>query len=113
MGLVSTVALVAISFTTVQMRISGSDNELRISSVTSSTNIRSERPPLALLFGINHPLKWDAAKEEEMLTKAAAAVAASDGSRNAANLIHSVLREDLPRDRKGADDLGSLGIKLG
>lgn len=113
MGLVSTVAVVAISLTTVQMRVSGSDSELRISSVASVSNIRGERPPLALLFDAGHKLKWDAAKEEEMLAKATTAIAAADGSRNAANLIHSVLREDLPRDQKDADDLASLGIKLG
>ena len=113
MGLVSTVALVAISITSLQMRVSGSDRKLHISSVASSSNIRDVRPPLALLFGVSHDLKWDNAKEEAMLTKAAAAVSASDVRQNTANLIHSVLREDLPSDRKGADELVSLGIKLG
>jgi hypothetical protein len=113
MGLVSTVFLVAISLTSVQLNVSGSDNELRISSVASTSNVRSERPPLALLFSASHHLKWEAAKEEEMLTKAAATISASDANRNAANLIHSVLREDLPRERVDADDLEPMGIRLG
>lgn len=113
MGLVSTVSLVAISLTSLQMHVSGSDSELRISSVASFSNIREEGPPLALLFGASHDLKWDTAKEEHMLTRAAAAVSSSDGSQNAANLIHSVLREALPRDRKDTKELAALGIKLG
>lgn len=113
MGLACTAALVAISLTSLQMRVSGSDSELRISSVASFSNIRNERPPLALLFGVSHHLKWDATKEAEMLAQAAAKVSGSDGSQNAANFIHSVLREDLPRDRRDADELASLGIKLG
>jgi hypothetical protein len=95
------------------MCVSGSDSELRISSVASVSNIKNVRPPLALLFDVSHHLKWNAAKEEEMLNRAAAALSASDGSENAANLIHSVLRESLPRDRRDLDSLASLGIKLG
>ena len=113
LGLVGTVVLSAISVTSLQMRVSGSDSELRISSVPSVSNIKFERPPLALLFDAKHPLKWDVAKEEEMLAKAATAVSSSDGSQNAANLVHSLLREDLPRDRRDADELAVLGIKLG
>jgi hypothetical protein len=113
MGLVSTVALVAMSLTSLEMRVSGSDSELRISQIASLSNIQDERPPLALLFGVSHHLKWSAAKEKEMLARAAAAVSSSDSSQNAANLIHAVLRENLPRDQKDADELASIGIRLG
>jgi hypothetical protein len=95
------------------MRVSGSDSELRIFSVASITNVQNDRPPLALLFDARYDLKWDPSKEEEMLEKAAASVSAADRSQNAANFIHSVLREGLPGDRKDADDLKKLGIKLG
>ncbi|HVN93269.1 MAG TPA: hypothetical protein VMT38_06220 [Terracidiphilus sp.] len=114
MGLVGTVILVAsISVASVQMRVSGNDSKLRISTIPSITNVQNDRPPLALLFDARHDLKWDATKEQEMLERAAAAVAITDRSQNAANVIHSALREGLPRDRKDADDLAKLGIKLG
>jgi hypothetical protein len=113
-GTVSAVVLVTtMSFTPVRVNVSGSDDALRISSYTSTSNFQNDQPPLALLFGGNHTLKWDAAKEQEMLARAAAAVACSSDRNNEANLIHSVLRENLPRDRDEADDLASMGIKLG
>jgi hypothetical protein len=96
-----------------QVVVCGSDNALRLTSTESISNIQSDRPPLGLLFGAKHALKWDAAKEAEMLAKAAASIAASTDKNNEANFIHAVLSEELPSDRENAVDLASLGIKLG
>jgi hypothetical protein len=46
--------------------------------------------------------EWDAAKESEMLDLAAAALSKSNEADNEANLIHAVLREDLPSSREEA-----------
>src|ERR1017187_5850224 len=104
---VGMVVLVAsISLTSIQMNVSGSDNELRISSSASFSNVSNDRPPLALLFGGTcGDLKWSATHEQEMLERAAASVAASTDANNRPNMIHSVLREKLPKDRKSADEL--------
>jgi hypothetical protein len=113
-GAVGSVVLVAaISLTSLQVNVCGSDDTLRLSSVVSISNIQNDRPPLALLFSASHPLKWDAAKQNEMLARAATAVAAANPGDNQANLIHAVLREDLPKSREDAIDLTALGIKLG
>jgi len=107
------VFVAAMTLTSLQVQVSGSDDALRLSSVVSTSNIHIDRPPLALFFGAAHPLKWDAAKEDEMLSKAAAAVAAAGGTKNRENVIHAVLREGLPSDREEAADLSKLGMKLG
>jgi hypothetical protein len=113
-GVVGTAVLVAaISLTTLQVNVRGSDAVLRISSLATVTNIHGDRPPLTLIFSASHPLKWDTAKQDEMLARAATAVAASNPGNNQANLIHAVLREDLPKSREDAIDLAALGIKLG
>jgi hypothetical protein len=108
----SAVLVAAISLTTVQVNVCGSDEALRMSSIATVSNIRIDRPPLSLIFSASHSLKWDAAKEEEMLSRAAAAVDASNPADNQANLIHSVLREELPKSREDVIDLAALGIKL-
>jgi hypothetical protein len=82
-------------------------------ATASTSNIQPERPPLGLLFGGQDSSKWTSAHESEMLKKAAAAVAASSGQENEFNMIHSVLRESLPRNRKEAEDLDALQKKLG
>jgi hypothetical protein len=113
-GVVGTAVLVAaISLTTLQVNVCGSDEALRMSSVATVSNAHSDRPPLTLIFGAAHPLKWDAAKEAEMLARAAASLAKSKESDNEVNLIHAVLKEDLPSSREEATNLASLGIKLG
>jgi hypothetical protein len=110
----ATVAIVAaIGFTSLRVDVCGSDDELRLSSAASISNVHEDRLPLTLLFGAKHELKWDAAKEREMLTKAADALAVSTGKDNEANMIHAVLREKLPSNREETLDLASLGIELG
>ena len=114
LGLMATAAFVAaISVTSLRLDVYGSDDALRLSSAVSISNVREDRPPLTLLFGAKHALKWDAATEQEMLTKAANALAGSTDKNNEANMIHAVLREKLPSNREEALDLASLGIKLG
>jgi hypothetical protein len=113
-GVVGTAVLVAaVSFTMLQVNVCGSDEQLRMSSVATVSNAHSDRPPLTLIFSASHPLKWDAGKEAEMLAKAAASLVKSKESDNEANMIHAVLKEDLPSSREEAIDLASLGIKLG
>ena len=113
-SVVGTVVVVAaVSFTTLQVNVCGSDELLRMSSVATVSNAHSDKPPLALIFGAGYPLKWDSAKEEEMLAKAAASLAKSKERDNEANMIHAVLKEDLPSSREEAADLASLRIKLG
>lgn len=112
-AVVGTVVFVAaISLTSLQVNVCAAMTRYVCLPLATISNIHNDRPPLMLIFGANHALKWDAAKEEEMLTRAAASVAKSNDSDNEANLIHAVLRENLPSDRKEAVDLASLGIKL-
>ncbi len=112
-GVGTAVLVAAITLTNLQVNVFGSDHELRLTSAVSISNIQDDPPPLKLLFGGSHEFKWDAKKEQEMLERAAAAVSASTDANNRVNLIHAVLRENLPKDREDADDLASLGIKLG
>jgi hypothetical protein len=110
-GAVVLVAVIGVKPT--QVTVSGSGDTLHITATASTSNAEVDRPPLSLLFGGRHPLKWTPDREKEMLAKAASALMASDGRDNEANMIHAVLREGLPRNRKEADDLDSLGIRLG
>jgi hypothetical protein len=82
-------------------------------SVTTVSSAHADRPPLTLIFSAAHPLKWDAAKEAEMLARGVAAIAKAKESDIEANMIHAVLTEELPSSREDAVDLASLGIKLG
>jgi hypothetical protein len=113
-GTVGTIVFVAaMSLTSLQFNVCGSDHRLRLTSIVSTSNMQVDRPPLAILFAADHPLKWDAEKEQEMLAKAEASIAASSAGMNESNVIHAVLREQLPKSREEALDLSVLGIKLG
>ena len=108
-----TVVLAAVSMAVVRMPVWGNDSELRVYSTASVSNTATERPPLGLLFAVDHPLKWDIASESEMLERAASSLSAHNRNTNAINLVNSVLREGLPGDADEAEDLAHLGIKLG
>lgn len=112
-GLGTMIIFAAMSAAPIRMTVCGSDTDLRVASADGMTNATVDRPPLELLFGARHPLKWDSAKEQSMLSKAATALSGGSDGQNEVNLIHAVLREQLPDDRRHADDLDSLGIKLG
>ena len=111
MGTVVVVA--AMSLTALTVTAQGSDTELRLSASNAAlSNATLERPPLALLFGGQHPDKWDEATERAMLARAANALSRADKSQNEANLIHASLKEQLPASREDLVDLAKLGIKL-
>lgn len=111
---VASVAILVAAAGLVSQRIDvyGTDDALRLPSLSSISNVKTDRPPLTLLFGGRHSVKWDRERETTMLERAAAAMANSDPKANEANLVHSLLREELPADREHADDLSSLGIRL-
>jgi hypothetical protein len=103
----------AISMTSLQSYVSGSDHMLRIRVDAGISNAADARPPLHLLFGGKHPLKWDAAKEREMLELAVAAIETTSEGDNRANAIYSALWEDPPAGRENLIELRSLGVKQG
>jgi hypothetical protein len=108
-GLASTAVLIAaITLVSVQVHVSGSDDVLRLSSAVAISNVQTDRPPLTLLFGAKHSLKWDSGKEKDMLQRAALALLSQPSKQNEHNLIQSVLREDLPSDRSEAKEIELL-----
>jgi hypothetical protein len=106
------VVVAAMSVSPMQVSVLGSAAKLHIEAVASITNVETDRPPLELLYGAAHPLKWDKAKEQEMLEKAAGNLASERGDRTAENIVQSLLHEKLPADRDYSTDLATLGIKL-
>jgi hypothetical protein len=111
LGAVMLVAAIATT-TVTHVNVSGSDPQLRVTASEAASNVVTDRPPLQLLFGGRHRLKWDKAQEKRMLEKAVAALESGGSDDNRMNLIAAVVTEDLPADREHALDLGALGIKL-
>lgn len=111
LGAVMIVAAIAMT-TVTHVNVSGSDSQLRIVASEAVSNVATDRPPLHLLFGGRHPLKWDKTKEKAMLEKAVAALQSGGSDDNRMNLVAAVVSEDLPVDREHAIDLGALNIKL-
>lgn len=107
------VLVAAISVSSLQVYVSGSDDSLRFRVDPVIWRVADERPPLHLLFGGKSPLKWDSAKEGEMLELALAAVQSTDDRASRANAIYSSLWESLPEGREGLPALSDLGVKLG
>ena|ERR1035438_6727870 len=105
--------LAAIAVSSQHLYVSGSDLSLRLKAEPGICNVVIERPPLRLLFGGKHPLKWDAETEREMLERALAATGPASELESRMNAIYSVLQEDPPADREALPDLSSLGVKIG
>jgi hypothetical protein len=105
--------LAAIAVSSLHLSVSGSDLSLRLKVEPGIWSVAVDRPPLRLLFGGKHPLKWDAETERQMLERALAATGPASESESRMNAIYSVLEEDPPADREALPDLSSLGVKLG
>jgi hypothetical protein len=103
----------AVAVTSQYVSIRGSDEFLRFRTSAVASNIFGERPPLQILFGGKHALKWDATTEVEMLERALAAIDSSTNRNNRANAIHAALHEALPAEIKDSADLLDMGLKLG
>ncbi len=108
----ASVLLLALSNTLVHMNVSVSDHSLRLVTDRVTSNVVEDRPPLHLLFGGRHPLKWDAAHEAAMLERAVAALASANDN-NRFNVVNAALTEALPSAREDAFELSSLGVKKG
>jgi hypothetical protein len=106
------VVVAAISVSPMQVNVVGNDTKLHVEAIASMANFETDRPPLEVLFGADHPLKWDKAKEQAMLEKAAGNLTGERADRTAENIVQSLLREKLPADRDHSADLAGLGIKL-
>ena len=106
------ILVAAITSTSQKVVVFGSGGSFQLTVHSGTWNLADERPPLHLLFGGRHVLKWDAQREQEMLEKALAASEPSpvDDRRNA---IQAALFEDLPSSHENTRDLGSLGVRLG
>lgn len=103
----------AIAVTPVVVQVSGTAHSTTIKVEKGIWNAAEGQPPLRLLYGAKHPLKWDASKEREMLERALVAIDSISTADNRARLIHAALTEELPADVDSAPDLTTLGIKLG